>query len=151
MERQRKLKLLIDSKDTELDLDRKMVAVVARSDQPELFNIVRTLFHTMTEDGTVNLDGVPHAWEQIEKFELDAPFWEMVRSNFGYDDENPSLRNLLIRLFVSDLAHHLGPASPSSLEHLTAHVVQTIGTLNSKRSCHGEARIHIRSTLSEQK
>jgi uncharacterized protein (TIGR02687 family) len=117
-ERLRKLKQLVNPDDTELDLDRKMLAVASRADQPELFDVVRTLLHSMTEGGDVDLEAVPPAWEQIEKFELDEPFWEMVKSAFGYSDESPTLRNLLIRLFVSDLAHHLGAASPSALEHL---------------------------------
>ena len=51
-----------------------MIAVVAKADQPELFNLVRTLFHAWTEAGSeIDLDNPPAAWEQIEKFDLDAP------------------------------------------------------------------------------
>ena len=32
----------------------------------------------------------------IEKYDLDKPFWTMAKAAFGYEDENPSLRNLLI-------------------------------------------------------
>ena len=35
--------------DNELDLDRKMLAVITKADQPELFSIVRTLFQSFTE------------------------------------------------------------------------------------------------------
>ena len=48
-ERMHKLKSLVAPEDSELDLDRKMLAVVAKADQAELFNILRTLFHSMTE------------------------------------------------------------------------------------------------------
>ena len=63
----------------ELDLDRKMLAVVAKADQPELHNIVRTVFHAMADGDTLNLETLPPVWKQIEKFELDGPFWEMVQ------------------------------------------------------------------------
>ena len=55
-ERLRKLKQLVAPDDNEHDLDRKMLAVVTKADQPELFNIVRTLFHSMTEGGEVDLE-----------------------------------------------------------------------------------------------
>ena len=54
-----------------------------------------------------DLEANPPAWDQIEKFELDEPFWTMVESAFGYGEDSPALQNLLIRLLVSDYAHHL--------------------------------------------
>ena len=50
-ERLHKLTSLVSPEDSELDLDRKLLAVVAKADQPELFDIVRTLFHSMAADG----------------------------------------------------------------------------------------------------
>ena len=102
----------------EFDLDRKMLAVVSKADQPELFNIVLTLFHSMAGDGFSYLEAKPPAWAEIEKFELDEPFWEMVQTAFGYDEESPTLQNLLIRLLVSDYAHHLAKELPGALQHL---------------------------------
>ncbi len=128
-ERLRKLKALVDEDDVELDLDRKMLAVVARSDQPDLPDIVRTLFHSMTEADELDLDVPPAAWAEIEKYELDQPFWQLVRSAFGYSEDGPALsplgdpggetlRNLLIRLLVSDYTHQLAGEPPAALEHL---------------------------------
>jgi len=95
-----------------------MLAVVTKADQPELFNIVRTLFHAITEGDELDLEVVPPAWDQIEKFELDEPFWSMVKTQFGYEEESPSLRNLLIRLMLADYANHLDAELPTSLQHL---------------------------------
>ncbi|NKC15023.1 MAG: BREX-1 system phosphatase PglZ type A [Gammaproteobacteria bacterium] len=117
-DRLHKLAALTLPEDLELDLDRKMLAVVAKAGQPELFDIVRTLLHSMADSGEAELDAVPPAWESIEKFELNEPFWLMVESTFGYSENSPSLRNLLIRLLVADYAHHLGKALPASLQHL---------------------------------
>lgn len=120
-ERVRKLKHLVGGDDNELDLDRKMLAVVARSDQPDLFNIVRTLFHSMTDLDELDLNVAPAAWEQIEKYELDEPFWELVHSDFGYREGSSTLRNLLIRLMVSDFTHKLTLEPPGSWQHLQLH------------------------------
>ena len=117
-ERLHKLTSLVSPEDSELDLDRKMLTVVAKADQPELFNIVRTLFHSMTEGDAPDLEASPPAWAQIERFELDEPFWMMVKSAFGYGEDSPTLQNLLIRLLVSDYAHHLAKELPGPLQHL---------------------------------
>lgn len=116
-DRTAKLKGLVLPEDTELDLDRKMLAVVAKADQSELSNIVRTLFHSMADGGEPDLEAVPPAWDQIEKFELDEPFWHMVKAVFGYTETTPTLQNLLIRLLVSDYGHHLRQELPGSLQH----------------------------------
>ena len=117
-ERLHKLKSLVSPEDSELDLDRKMLAVVAKADQPELFDIVRTLFHAIAKGDAPDLDTNPPAWALIEKFELDEPFWAMVKSVFGYGDDGPTLKNLLIRLLMSDYAHHLEKELPAALRHL---------------------------------
>ena len=95
-----------------------MLAVVAKADQPELFNIVRTLFHSMTEGDAPDLEAIPPTWAQIERFELDEPFWMMIKTVFGYGEDTPTLKNLLIRLLVSDYAHHLVKELPGALQHL---------------------------------
>ena len=117
-ERLHKLTSLVSSEDSELDLDCKMLAVVAKADQPELFNIVRTLFHSMTEGDAPDLEAIPPTWAQIERFELDEPFWMMIKTVFGYGEDTPTLKNLLIRLLVSDYAHHLVKELPGALQHL---------------------------------
>ena len=117
-ERRHKLASLVSPEDLELDLDRKMLVVVAKADQPELFNIVRTLFHSMTKGDESDLEASLPAWVQIERFELDEPFWVMVKSAFGYAEDSPTLQNLLIRLLVSDYTHHLAKELPGALQHL---------------------------------
>lgn len=126
-DRLQKLKQLVAIHDTAADLDRKMMAVVTRSDQPELFNIVRTIFHAhINQEGgqeggqgeEIELDNDPACWEQLVKFDLAEPFWQMVKLSFGYEDENPTLKKLLIRLFVTDFAHYLKAELPVPLQNL---------------------------------
>ena len=96
-----------------------MIAVVVKADQSELFDIVRTACHAYTEGSDeIDLDSAPVVWEQVEKFDLAEPFWKMIKSVFGYDDEAPTLKKLLIRLMVTDYAHHLKRELPTALLHL---------------------------------
>src|SRR3984957_6017480 len=118
-ERLQKIKNLVAPDDAAADLDRKMIAVVAKADQPELFNLVRTIFHAWIEAGSeLDLDNPPAVWGQIEKFDLDAPFWQMVKASFGYEEENPTLKNFLLRLVLTDYAHHLKVDVPQSIRGL---------------------------------
>jgi uncharacterized protein (TIGR02687 family) len=117
-DRLQKFKSLVDKNDGAADLDRKMIAVVAKADQPELFNLVRTIFHAWTEAGEIDLDNPPAAWGQIEKFDLDAPFWQMVKATFGYEEGNPTLKNLLLRLVLTDYAHQLKGDVPVAIRGL---------------------------------
>src|SRR4051812_27778143 len=118
-DRLQKVKNLVLPDDAAGDLDRKMIAVVLRADQPELFSLVRTAFHAWTEAGAeIDLDNPPAVWGQVEKFDLDVPFWQMVKATFGYDEENPALKNFLLRLVLTDYAHHLKGDVPLALRGL---------------------------------
>ena len=119
-QRFQKLKEIVESNDTDVDLDVKMISVVVKADQPEWFNIIRTLFHEFTVNdngGDIDLDNPPGGWLQLEKFDLDGPFWRMAKSLFGYKEENPTLRNFLIHLLITDFSHHLKGIVPDSLAH----------------------------------
>jgi len=115
-DRFQKIRGLVAPDDTGADIDRKMIAVVTKADQPEFFNILRTVFHAWAETRTdIDLDDPPIAWANIEKFDLDVPFWQMVRAAFGYVDEQPSLKKLLFALFVTDFAHQLKGDIPQAI------------------------------------
>jgi uncharacterized protein (TIGR02687 family) len=117
-ERLQKLKAIASPEDTADDLDRKMLSVVVKADQPELYNILRTLLHLYAEIEDIDLREPVQAWEQIEKFDLEEPFWRFIRKAFGYAEETPRLENLLIRLLVTDFAQHLHGQLPAALDHL---------------------------------
>ena len=118
-DRLQKLKNIVAPDDVANDLDRKMIAVITRADQPELFNLVRTVFHAWVESGAeFDLDTPPAVWTQIEKFDLDVPFWQMVKSTFGYEEEVPTLKNFLLRLMLTDYAHQLKDEVAQSLRNL---------------------------------
>jgi uncharacterized protein (TIGR02687 family) len=129
-ERLQKLKSLVVAGDTDGDLDRKMIAVTVRAEVPEWFTILQTVFHAFTQDRNgkdIDLDDPSDVWVQVEKYDLDQSFWAMAKSLFGYSQETPTLRNLLIRLLVTDYAHHLKGTLSPSLQPL---VLPTSGTSN---------------------
>jgi uncharacterized protein (TIGR02687 family) len=118
-DRLQKLKPLVAASDTADDLDRKMIGIVCKAEQPEWFIITRTLLHDFGEGGEeIDLDNPPAAWAQIEKFDLSEAFWQMAQAAFGYREETPSLKNLLIRLLVTDYAAQLNAPLPAALGHL---------------------------------
>ena len=117
-ERLQRLKQLALPEDTADDLDRKMLAVIVKADQSELYNILRTLLHFYAEIEDIDLRKPVQAWEHIQKFDLEEPFWRFIKRAFGYSDLTPSLENLLIRLLVTDFNQHLHGQLPSSLENL---------------------------------
>jgi uncharacterized protein (TIGR02687 family) len=118
-ERVRKLKTFVAPDDTQYDLDRKMLAVVSRADQTEWFTIVRTFFHALAEEAADDQGGLasaPALWEQVIKFDLEQPFWDSMKSLFGYSEESPSLKNLLIRMLVTEFVQQLNE-TPSAVAH----------------------------------
>jgi uncharacterized protein (TIGR02687 family) len=116
-DRLQKLKAIVVPEDQSDDIDRKMLAVTVKADQPELYNILRTLLHYYADVDDIDLRQPAPIWEQIEKFDLAEPFWRFIKKAFGYTEETPSLENLLIRLLVTDFVQHLHGKAPS-LEHL---------------------------------
>jgi uncharacterized protein (TIGR02687 family) len=110
-----RLKKIIAATDDEDRIDAKMLAVLLRAEQPDVFVIVQALFQQLAEHG---IDSTPAVWNEIVKFDLEAAFWQLVKQAFGYDEPNKKLRTLLIRLLVTDFAEHLdGPMPPSLNPH----------------------------------
>ena len=120
-DRLKKVQPLVAAADTDTDLDRKMIGVVVKAEQADWFVIIRSLFHEFLAKNNgedIDLDNPPEVWQQVEKFELDEPFWYMAKSMFGYTEVCPSLKNFLIRLLVTDLAAHIRGELPESVVHL---------------------------------
>lgn len=114
-DRLERLKKLVSPDDSALDLDRKIIAVLVRADLPEFFNVLIALFDAISEG---QLDVLPPAWEEMEKFGVLEAFWELAANSFGYQEEAPTLKNLLLRLLVSDLDHACRAALSEGLKHL---------------------------------
>jgi len=116
-ERVERLKRLVLSGDNADDLDRKMLAVLARADQPELFAILQRLYAALVVDGEADLSLQPKAWQEILANDLAPAFWSLVRTQLGYNDPGTTLRDLLVRILVTDFCRGLEGDPPSQLAH----------------------------------
>lgn len=116
-ERQERLKRWVSSADDAETLDRKMLGVLARADQPDLFSILLRLFGSLVVDGEANLDADAKVWQEIVANELDQVFWVLVKNELGYDEAQPTVRDLMLRIFVTDFARSCPGKLPESLSH----------------------------------
>lgn len=112
-----RLKRLVLPADTAVDLDRKMLAVLTRADQPELFAMLQRLYGAMVSDGQPDMTVQHKAWQDIVANELEEAFWTLVRDQFGYAEPQPSLRDLLVRVLVTDFCRSLQGDAPQQLAH----------------------------------
>ena len=112
-----RLKRLISSGDSADDIDRKMIAVLTRADLPELFSILQRIYGAYVVDGVAELSAQPKPWQDIGINDLEPTFWRLVQEQLGYIDSNPNLRDLLVRILVTDYFRGLEGEGPKQLAH----------------------------------
>ena len=88
-DRVERFKRLVLPGDGALDLDRKMLAVLTRADQPELFAMLQRLFGAMVFDGVADLSAQPKASQEIAANDLTPAFWALVALQLGYVEASP--------------------------------------------------------------
>jgi uncharacterized protein (TIGR02687 family) len=114
-ERLERLAKHVEANDDEVAIDRKIMATLLRIDQSGFFTIVQSLYHSIPN---ADLNAAPAAWEDFEKYSVHDTFWTLAKEHFGYEEESPSLGNLLIRLLVTELDQRTRSGVPSALKHL---------------------------------
>ena len=112
-----RLKKLVLPTDTVPDLDRKMLAVVTRADLPEFFAIFQRLCSACVADDGADLNAPSKLWQDVCSLDLEPVFWGLATQQFGYAEESPNLRDLMIRIFVTDFCRNLSKDSPRQLAH----------------------------------
>ena len=112
-----RLKRLVLPTDSAEDLDRKMLAVITRADLPELFAILQRVYGAFVANESADLSAQPKVWSDICSNDLEPMFWELVRQQLGYSDTKPTLRDLLIRILVTDFCRSLLGDAPRQLAH----------------------------------
>lgn len=112
-----RLKRLVLPGDSSEDIDRKMLAVLTRADLPELFAILQRIYGACVVDGEADLSGQPKAWQDICSNDLEPCFWVLVQQQLGYTDPQPTLRDLLVRILVTDFCRSLLGDAPQQLAH----------------------------------
>jgi uncharacterized protein (TIGR02687 family) len=116
-DRVERLKRLVLPTDSAEDLDRKMLAVTARADLPELFAILQRVYGAFVANESAELSAQPKVWSDICSNDLEPVFWELVRQQLGYSEAQPNLRDLLIRILVTDFCRSLLSDAPRQLAH----------------------------------
>ena len=112
-----RLKRLVLPGDSAPDLDRKMLAVITRADLPELFAILQRIYGACVVDGVADISAQPKTWQDICSNDLEPVFWELVQQQLGYTDPTPNVRDLLVRILVTDFCRSLLGNPPKQLLH----------------------------------
>lgn len=113
-----RLKRWVQPGDQAADLDRKMLAVLARSDTPDASGIFLKVFQSLANEGA-DLTLMPKPLNDMAAQDLNGSFWALAEEEFGYKEtgtESPSMRGLLYRILVTDFCQAIG-VTPSSLNH----------------------------------
>ena len=91
------------------------MASILKIEQTDVFSIVRALMHQLDANDP---HAAPQVWEEFEKYSLAESFWRLMHETFGYQDDEPSLKTLLMRLMVTDFARGIDGPCPKALVHL---------------------------------
>jgi uncharacterized protein (TIGR02687 family) len=117
-ERVERLKRLVLPDDDAEALDRKMMAVLLRSDESDALALAMRLLHGLWLPAEERLGEAPKAWAELEAMDLAAGFWLVMKAQLGYEATVPSLPDLLTRVLVTDFARGLRGPCPATLQHL---------------------------------
>ena len=127
-DRRKRLGRLVAATDDEAALDLKMMAVLAGSRVASPFDVLRALCHGHEADGRFDLGEPPETIATFEKMDLLDAFWGLMRREFDYASDAPSVAGLLRGIFVSELFHQTDGAR---MDSLAQHQLPAAGRRNS--------------------
>ena len=113
-----RVKRWVQPDDTADDLDRKMIAAVARAETADPSAILLKVFAAVVAEGG-DLGPRSKVFDELAAFDLEAAFWSLVEREFDYREpgsEEPTLRGLLYRLFATDFCNGIH-STAASLAH----------------------------------
>lgn len=93
-------KRVADNEDA-LTLDRKMIAVVVKSDSSHMSDILFSLLKEYASYLENYENGLP-LWEQLTKFDLVDALWVELDKKYDYVTEQPSFADFVLKLFCTD-------------------------------------------------
>jgi uncharacterized protein (TIGR02687 family) len=96
------LKRFVTENEEAASLDRKMIAVLTKSDSAVLTDILLQLLQAYADSLTSGSDAVG-LMGRIEKFELTASLWHELGAQFGYESRQPTLADFVLKLFCTEL------------------------------------------------
>ncbi len=114
-----KFKAILLPGDEEKDMDLKIISILAKSDKADIFSILISMLSEWVSDDKFLLDVNSACFNDIVKMDMDKPFWKLIANQFGYESENPTLKDFVLRLFVSDFLFQLQQAPyPTTIKGL---------------------------------
>jgi uncharacterized protein (TIGR02687 family) len=111
-----RLKRWVQPTDTAADLDRKMLAAVARAETADPSAIFLKVFGALAAEGG-DMGARTKALDEMVTYDLEDAFWALVDREFGYSEtgsDPPTLRGLLYRIFATDFCNGIR-STPASL------------------------------------
>lgn len=113
------LKNLATEQEDEASLDKKMIAVIAGAKTAKtediLFNLITQYVNQQIEDDSE----LENTQAMLKRHGLDSVLWEMLNHEMGYQAEEPSLENLFLKLFCTDLSAQADPQQRAWLEKMS--------------------------------
>ncbi|WP_139581543.1 hypothetical protein, partial [Escherichia coli] len=77
-----------------------------------LFNLITQYVNQQIEDDSE----LENTQAMLKRHGLDSVLWEMLHHEMGYQAEEPSLENLFLKLFCTDLSAQADPQQRAWLE-----------------------------------
>ena len=114
-ERLQRLKKLVAAGDKDVDLDLKIMSLLARAKQALIQTILLCVIEDMDADDWTADSKI---LAEFERYDVLDRFWEVIGREFRYAETKPSLRNLLLRLFATDFIEHSDSPAPSRIKDL---------------------------------
>lgn len=114
-DRRKKLARLVSPQDGAASLDLKMMAVLVGSPVATPFDVLRGLCHDALQEGQFDLTAEPKFISTFGKMDLLDRFWALMRDEFGYTADTPSVAGLLRKLFISEFIYQADGAKMDSL------------------------------------
>ncbi len=116
------LKGLVTEQENEASLDKKMVAVIAgvktAKTEEILFSLITQYVNQQKDDDS----DLENTLAMLKRHDLEGVLWDILNQEMGYQGEHPTLENLILKLFCTDLS---AQADPQKREWLEKNVLAT--------------------------
>ncbi|EBH9074825.1 BREX-1 system phosphatase PglZ type A [Salmonella enterica subsp. enterica serovar 4,[5],12:i:-] len=116
------LKGLVTEQENEASLDKKMVAVIAgvktAKTEEILFSLITQYVNQQKDDDS----DLENTLAMLKRHDLEGVLWDILNQEMGYQAEHPTLENLILKLFCTDLS---AQADPKKREWLEKNVLAT--------------------------
>lgn len=116
------LKGLVTEQENEASLDKKMVAVIVgvktAKTEEILFSLITQYVNQQKDDDS----DLENTLAMLKRHDLEGVLWDILNQEMGYQAEHPTLENLILKLFCTDLS---AQADPQKREWLEKNVLAT--------------------------